>query len=997
MSTLTQRIPNFLGGISQQPDTLKLPGQVTDATNVFPDYALGMLKRPGGKFVANLKNASTGGRWFSILRDEQEKYVAQYADNTFRIWSLIDGSPRVVNMGNNTGVPVGCDLVDLQTELTDYNTAVDTVETELADLNTAGATFAETDDGQVGVESSLFEITTTYDQRYAQTVKSGVKYDGSQYTVLDNGTVIGTYTTTTFASGYELGVERTDDYPLFKQQGIQIFEVISTAAATHTAAQLTTATNALTTAESDYTTAASNANTAESAYDTEVTNCDITLTPTNGYLTKVVDGSTVPVDADDIELLTINDYTFVLNKAKVTAMDTTTTAALPNQAFVVINVVAYNAHYTVKLQGTDYTYTTPQNTSSGHVDTGDIVDNLVTAINNATGTHGVTASAAGPGIYLSSNSAFTISTSGSQTEEGIYAFQDQINIAGRLPNQCRNGYKVKVYNSDDIDADDMWVEFHTTDNATIGPGIWEETNAPEIEFQYDPLTMPHILVRLTDGSFYFGPPDGSTVGGVELPDWGDRLVGDDTTNPLPSFIGHKINNVFFHRNRLGFVSGENVIMSVAGDYFNFFAGSAQIVAADDPIDITTTSQQPVNLQYVQPVSAGLVLFGQNEQFLLGATEDIFSPSTALLTTLSKYECDQEVAAVSLGTTLAFISKTLLWTRVFELGNIRKDAPADSYEVSNNVAELIPADVDNFISSPALSMLSLGETGSNTLYQYRFYRVNNQLRAQTWYKWTLTGKLLDQFFDETTFYAVCHDDTNVFIQSYDLTQASEEGFLTLPSGEKTDVCLDMFSVNPRRTYDSSTEKTRIWLPYDNITGTTPAIVLLGGYIGQTVSATESIGGVLTGSEITVDSTGGNDYYEIDGDYRGRNLIIGYIYNMNLQLPKFYFGQQNDQQFVTDAAADLIIHRIRVNTGLSGPVTYKVDITGIGEWENVVNVTLPNAYILGNVNLSASSEHVVPVFQRNKNLKITLVGDTPFPVSLTNMSWEGNYNTKFYRRV
>ena len=222
-------------------------------------------------------------------------------------------------------------------------------------------------------------------------------------------------------------------------------------------------------------------------------------------------------------------------------------------------------------------------------------------------------------------------------------------------------------------------------------------------------------------------------------------------------------------------------------------------------------------------------------------------------------------------------------------------------------------------------------------------------------------------------------------------------MTLPSGEKTDVCLDMFSVNPRRTYDSSTEKTRIWLPYDNITGTTPAIVLLGGYIGQTVSATESIGGVLTGSEITVDSTGGNDYYEIDGDYRGRNLIIGYIYNMNLQLPKFYFGRQDDQQFVTDAAADLIIHRIRVNTGLSGPVTYKVDITGIGEWENVVNVTLPNAYILGNVNLSASSEHVVPVFQRNKNLKITLVGDTPFPVSLTNMSWEGNYNTKFYRRV
>ena len=73
MSTLTQRFPTLLLGISHQPDNLKFPGQVVDANNVFPDYALGMLKRPGGKHVANLKNATTSGKWFSILRDGGEK------------------------------------------------------------------------------------------------------------------------------------------------------------------------------------------------------------------------------------------------------------------------------------------------------------------------------------------------------------------------------------------------------------------------------------------------------------------------------------------------------------------------------------------------------------------------------------------------------------------------------------------------------------------------------------------------------------------------------------------------------------------------------------------------------------------------------------------------------------------------------------------------------------------------------------------------------------
>ena len=84
MSTISQRIPNLLLGVSQQPDKLKYPGQVREASNVFPDYALGLLKRPGGKFEAELYDAEARGRWFPILRDENEKYVSdENSDGVF--------------------------------------------------------------------------------------------------------------------------------------------------------------------------------------------------------------------------------------------------------------------------------------------------------------------------------------------------------------------------------------------------------------------------------------------------------------------------------------------------------------------------------------------------------------------------------------------------------------------------------------------------------------------------------------------------------------------------------------------------------------------------------------------------------------------------------------------------------------------------------------------------------------------------------------------------
>lgn len=972
MSTITQRIPNFLLGISQQPDNRKFPGQLRDAVNAFPDYALGLLKRPGGQHVTELYDASTSGKWFSILRDEQEKYVAQYDDNTFRVWSLFDGSPRRVNMGTNTGVPGTCNQTNLQTALTNYNTAVALTATRLSELNAAQADYAEILAGQSATTESLFEVNYNYPSGYVdQFLISGIlkKSDGT-YLVKNNNTIIST--SSTLPGGYALGIEYTNEQPLLAAEGNRIFQAILTVAAVNTAAELATAAAAMNTAQTNYDNAVSDEATKKGLYDTQVSNCVITTIPSNGYLKDAT--------ADDIELLTLNDYTFVLNKAKTVALKATTSPAKPHEAFVVVKVVG-TGHYRIYLDGV---LAGSYNAGSGG-DVDQIVTDLVTDINgNTFNSKLYSAVAVGPGIYISTTAgSFEIKVVGGPSEDSLFVFQDTTATVSDLPIQCKDGYVVKVVNSTDIDVDDMYVKFVADSGATYGAGVWEETIAPGIEYEFDELTMPHQLVREADGSFTFGPVT-----------WEDRLVGDLETNPNASFIGQQINNIFFYRNRLGLLSNEAVILSKAGDYFNFWVTTALTVTDDDPIDITASSVRPVNLRYVRPISVGLVLFSDTEQFILTTDADILSPKTAKINELSSYECDPGVEAVNLGTTLGFISKTPLFTRFHELTNIGKDVPPNLYEQTKIVPELIPSTVDSMIASPALSIVSLGTTDSSTIYQYRFLEQASGQRPSTWYKWQLTGTLLDQFFDVNTYYATVKNGSNVYVQSFDLTQSSEEGYLTLPTGEKTDVCLDLWNINPYRTYNSSTDVTRIYLPYDNISGKTFSVLVLGGYIGgSNALSDESVGLVLYP---TVQGSTGAYYVDIEGDYRGRDLIVGYIYTMQIELPKFFLTQSDNQTSSSDFTSDLIIHRIKVSTGLSGPVKYQITITGRPEWNNTIEAIAPNIYNLNNVNMSADAIHNVPIYQRNENLNLKIIGDTPFPVSLLSLNWEGRYNTGFYRR-
>ena len=69
MTAVSQSYPNYLGGLNEQPDELKKPGQLNEAMNVMPDPTVGLARRPGFQWIKYdkvLNNATPEGTWFEF-------------------------------------------------------------------------------------------------------------------------------------------------------------------------------------------------------------------------------------------------------------------------------------------------------------------------------------------------------------------------------------------------------------------------------------------------------------------------------------------------------------------------------------------------------------------------------------------------------------------------------------------------------------------------------------------------------------------------------------------------------------------------------------------------------------------------------------------------------------------------------------------------------------------------------------------------------------------
>ena len=363
---------------------------------------------------------------------------------------------------------------------------------------------------------------------------------------------------------------------------------------------------------------------------------------------------------------------------------------------------------------------------------------------------------------------FGISTSDTDL---LNVFTNEIQDVADLPSQCKHDYKLKVRNSEE-EADDYYLKFIGQEKADgtflDGKGIWEECAEPGRHVRLDYSTMPVGLIRTADGNFRVTRFDGGsyTVNSVnyDVPTWADCTVGswDSTTEtgtvPEPSFVGYTINKVISFRNRLGILSDENVNLSRPGSFFDFWAISAIAYAAGDNIDVSCSSTHPAILYDALQINAGLLLFSENEQFMLTTDSDVLSPLTAKVNSFCTYNFNKNTKPISLGTTVGFLDNASKYSRFFEISNLLREGQPEVFEQSKIVSQLLPKDLTLITNSRENSTIFFAERGSHTIYGLRYLKGGDRRLQQAWFTWEMTGTVEYMALMDEELYLILRDST-----------------------------------------------------------------------------------------------------------------------------------------------------------------------------------------------------------------------------------------------
>ena len=209
--------------------------------------------------------------------------------------------------------------------------------------------------------------------------------------------------------------------------------------------------------------------------------------------------------------------------------------------------------------------------------------------------------------------------------------------------------------------DNYYVKFVTNNGGTFEEGQWEECLKAGITYKFNYDKMPHILLRQADGNFRFARADGDTytISSVDytLPKWGERTVGDEDTAPNPTLVGTTINNVFFFRNRLGFLADDNVCMSTVSEFFNFYPETVTTIVDSDPIDIAASHTKVSILKHAVTMGEQLILFSDQTQFILESSiAEALTPKTANVTVATEFENNTAATPVGAGSSIYFLTK-----------------------------------------------------------------------------------------------------------------------------------------------------------------------------------------------------------------------------------------------------------------------------------------------------------------------------------------------------
>ena len=976
MASVTQLVPTLTGGISQQPDELKVPGQVNVADNVLPDVTHGLMKRPGGKFIDSLSDGSLNsyetGKWFHYYRDEDEQYIGQVIrrknsngtshadDGKIRMWRCSDGNEMTVN-GNGMSYLQHTSDEDIQTlTVNDYTFLTNRTKTVSMDTTKAPTrppeVYLELDQikyasqyslnifDQDGSENSHYTEVSTATRISVEMVRSSNNYCDS------NGNMSSHTARVTNTNRCSVNDQNGDDRA--PNVGTRIFEITSGGTLVDDNAPSTQS-------GTDFSYQVNVYNSSGTGGQTGRSNLYFRIT-TTGQSTPVGSGQNVEYrtrysTTNDLlyggEGWQTGDHVYVYMKDgyyKVKVEETSTSRVQANLGLIRPTPTPFDTKTTVTAEA--------------------ILGALRTDI-IATGNFGTNdVKIIGNGIYITRSSGNFNATAPNSALMNVVS--GEVLTVDDLPRQCKNGMVVRVANSASED-DDYYLQFHGL-NGNDGDGVWEECARPGTDIRYKADTMPVQLVRDSGGNSF-------TLSTVS---WEDAQVGDtaalDGTNPRASFVGKTINKMVFFRNRLVMLSDENIIMSRPGNFFNYWAKTATTFSNIDPIDISCSSEYPAIVYDAIQVNAGLLIFTKNQQFMLTTDSDILNPSTAKLNAVSSYNFNYKTNPISLGTTVGFLDNANKFSRFFEMSRILREGEPQVVEQSKVVSQLFAKELKLISNSRENNVIFFSEEGNTKLYGYRYFNSGDERVLQAWFSWTLTGNIQYHCMLDDSLYVVVRNNAKDQLLKFSI-KIDENGHF-VSSGSAYPIHLDHAQETSGWTYANgkSTKTKPVGLESNN-----------------QLAAFDNSGATNLGRYGKITINGSN--MELDGDWSGETFVIGYLYDMQVELPTIYYTYQSGENWRSDTRSNLVIHRVKFSFGNVGFYKVTLDRDGKDPYVEEREVNEANTLNANSLTFLSKDFQTIPAYERNKNLKLTVSSEHPAPATLLSYQWEGDYNTKSYKRV
>ena len=914
MSAVSQKISNLLGGVSQQPDPVKLPGQVREAVNVYLDPTFGCKKRPPTVFKGILaSDIPEESKWIPIFRDQGEKYIIciyRGVDGVavIRVWDAITAEEKNVTYDSRAA-----DYL--------FTNNLDNIST----LTLADYTLIANKESLV----SLSEVELEDIEEEALIMINAVAYNTS----------------------YSVDLSRdgdTEPTKAFRAKAVEI----SPASWQANDGGFCSATSA------------------------------------QSFVVSGEDGTPNEGKVGLSFRITTSCSAFLNGDAYSSRYSSSVALRNGGQGWrkgdqVVVTMAGVSYTITVTEETFDYVYAsdgsvthvTPPDVDTGALVVGDVTSGLVDGINAL---DGYSAETTGNVIRIrrTDKRSFNLGVRGGTTNRSMSAIKSSAANIAKLPDQCWDGYRVKVVNTDDVDADDYYVQFKSDAAGIPGAGAWEETTARNIPNQINSSSMPFALIRQADGDFIFKPLDDSDAFGG----WASRTVGDEDTNPAPSFVGRGISGMFFYQNRLGILSEDAVIMSQPGDYFNFWAISALAISDADPIDMTAASTKPAFLKYATGVTKGLLLFAENNQFLLSADGLVFSPNTVRLNEIADYNYRSATAPVPMGLSIGFVTEAETYSKVFEMVVDSADNRPQIAEITRAIPEYIPTGLTWSGSSPNNSFSVWGD-GSTDAYVFKFFNQGNERQLAGWAKWTLPGYIQMWDFDNDTSYIVVRDEFGNFsLLQMEMLDDPDSAPISTPFGSKF---LPRLDYQQNKTQTRSVVEQKLYFNPGQYPGhgAKPVLMVLSG---------ESEG---TFYRLDVYNDAEGHYVIVDDYLASQEYVLGIEYEMRVELPSFYVIQENK----ADRIDNPVVEFLYVDLYQSGRYELQIDKIGYPTYSydidvSVSDITLANSPLVDEVRTES-----VPIFSLGRLANATIVAADPNPAAITGYSWQGHYNKRGIRAI